>query len=402
MKIAVIGGGAAGYFSSITAKLHFPQAEVCLIEKSSKTLCKVRISGGGRCNVTHNCLNNRLLSQSYPRGEKFLKKCFAQFSVQNTVSWFSKRGVPLKVEADNRMFPASDSSETIIDTLSKELKRLKIDLRLSYQVSSVSIEDKSFAVNSDSKKEYFDRLIIATGGSPKVGGFNWLTELGLSIVEPAPSLFTFNIPNDSITKLMGISVQNAVVNVEGERITATGPLLVTHWGLSGPAILRASAIGAKLLAKRNYEFNASISWVGLKEHEVRCMFDEISNINSQKKLANLNSFQIPSRLWSHLLEKAETDPSRTWNSTSKKQQNRLINLLVNDVYAVKGKTTFKEEFVTAGGIDLSEVDPNTMESKLISGMFFAGEVLDIDGITGGFNFQAAWTTGFIAGKHVGR
>jgi predicted Rossmann fold flavoprotein len=402
MKIAVIGGGAAGYFASISAKEHNPTAKVCLIEKSSKTLAKVKVSGGGRCNVTHNCLNNRLLSQSYPRGEKFLKKSFDQFSVKDTIIWFTERGVELKVEADNRMFPVSDDSQSIILALSKELDRKDVSLRLSVPVKSIQVKDVGFLLEVNGKQEAYDKVIIATGGSRKKSGFQWLTDLGISIVDPAPSLFTFNIPNDSVTKLMGISVPNSQVNIVGEKIRTNGPILITHWGMSGPAILKASALGAKLLAEKNYNFDVSISWIGAKEHDARQVFNDVSITNSQKKITNLNSFGIPGRLWQYLISKSEVDPNRTWNETSKKLQNRLINLLVNDIYCVKGKTTFKEEFVTAGGVVLSEIDSQTMESKVIKGLYFAGEVLDIDGITGGFNFQAAWTTGYIAGKHVGR
>lgn len=402
MKIAVIGGGAAGYFASISAKQHNPKAQVCLLEKSSKTLAKVKVSGGGRCNVTHNCLNNRLLSQSYPRGGKFIKKSFEQFAVKDTINWFTKRGVELKVEADNRMFPVSDDSQSIILALSKEIDKKDVSLRLNVPVKSIRVEDVGFVLEVNGKQEAYDKVIIATGGSPKKSGFQWLRDLGISVVEPAPSLFTFNIPNDHITKLMGISVPNGQVNIVGEKIRTEGPILITHWGLSGPAILKASALGAKILAEKNYSFDVTISWIGAKENDVRQVFNDVTHTNSQKKITNLNSFGVPSRLWQYLISKSEVDPDRTWNETSKKLQNRLINLLVNDVYCAKGKTTFKEEFVIAGGVDLSEVASQTMESKVIKGLYFAGEVLNIDGITGGFNFQAAWTTGYIAGKHVSR
>ena len=402
MKIAVIGGGAAGYFAGISAKAHFSTAKVVLLEKTNKTLSKVKVSGGGRCNVTHNCLNNRLLSKSYPRGEKFLRKCFEQFSVIDTIGWFEERAVQLKVEADNRMFPASDDSSTIINTLTEELKKQNVSIRLNCKVNSIKKEQNSFLLDINGTSEVFDRVIVTTGGSPKKSGLEWISNLGVPIVDPSPSLFTFNVPNDPVTQLMGISVKSGEIRVVGEKILSKGPILITHWGFSGPAILKASAFGAKLLAKKDYHFKISISWTGLSELEIRTVFDAVSASNSQKKLINLNTFSIPSRLWVFLLTKVNADHNRTWNETAKKLQNRLINALANDIYDVRGKTTFKEEFVTAGGVDLSEIDPNTMQSRLVQGLSFAGEVLDIDGITGGFNFQAAWTTGFIAGKHVGR
>lgn len=402
MKIAVVGGGAAGYFASVSAKKHFPNADVHLIEKTGKTLSKVKISGGGRCNVTHHCLNNRELSQHYPRGERFLRKSFEQFSVADTITWFEQHGVELKVETDNRMFPRTDDSQTIVETLTKAINEHGVILRLNSSVDSFAKQHAGFILRITGQRELFNRVIIATGGSPKRQGMHWLSDIGVKVVSPVPSLFTFNIPQDHITTLMGVSTSDAEVQIVGKKLSSKGPVLITHWGLSGPAVLKLSAIGARILADCDYKFKVAVSWVGMKEHQVREILELHSQNNSQKQTGNLHLFEIPKRLWSYLLVKSEIASDRTWNEISKKLQNRLINLLVNDTYNVNGKTTFKEEFVTAGGVELSDVNPETMESTEVAGLYFAGEVLDIDGITGGFNFQAAWTTGFIAGKHVGR
>jgi hypothetical protein len=396
----VIGGGAAGFFAAFSAKAHQPTSEVILFEKTSKLLAKVKVSGGGRCNVTHACFNNNELIKNYPRGEKQLKKVFGQFTTQDTIQWFESRGVDLKTEADNRMFPTTDDSQTIIDCFFKEAHRLDIQIKTRANVKSIQKGDSYFDLNVNDEVERFDSIVVAAGGSPKAQGFDWLKTLGHEIIFPVPSLFTFNMPNENIKKLMGLSVPNAVVKVQGAKLQQAGPLLITHWGMSGPAVLKTSAWGARVLNNIDYNFKIQVNWLGTPNEEALRRFLEIEKPNIYKrKLRNKNPFELPNRLWEHFLEKLEVDPEGIWAELNKKSLNRLINLLLNDTYDVKGKTTFKEEFVTSGGIALSDVDFSTMASRRCQGLFFAGEVLDIDGVTGGFNFQAAWSTGFVAGKH---
>lgn len=399
MKIAVIGGGAAGFFAAISCKNHFPAAQVLLLEKSQKTLAKVKVSGGGRCNVTHACFNISDLSGFYPRGGKHLKKSFGIFNTNHTVEWFTKRGVTLKTETDNRMFPTTDDSQTIIDCLVRETQKLNIEIKTGFSVSELKKEESGFSLLSNDEKELFDYVIIATGGSPKLSGFDWLSALNHDIIDPVPSLFTFNMPTENTAELMGVVAPNAIVRVQGTNLQTQGALMVTHWGMSGPAVLKCSAWGARILHDLNYNFTATINWTGLANEEIiREKFSETKNKHGKKKISNENPFDITARMWESLLKKVEIKPDLIWSELPKKEQNRLINTLYNDAYKVKGKTTFKEEFVTCGGISLNDVNMSTMESRKCPGLFFAGEVLDIDGVTGGFNFQAAWTTGFIAGK----
>ncbi|MFM7021458.1 MAG: NAD(P)/FAD-dependent oxidoreductase [Flavobacteriales bacterium] len=398
MKIAVIGGGAAGFFAALSSKNHFPDAEVILLEKTQKTLAKVKVSGGGRCNVTHACFNISELAGFYPRGGKQLKKSFGIFNTTHTVEWFTKRGVELKTEADNRMFPASNESQTIIDCLVRESENLNIEIKLGFPVDELKKEER-FIIYSNEEKHEFDYVIVATGGSPKRSGFDWLSSLNHDIIDPVPSLFTFNMPGENTAELMGIVAPNAAVRIQGTNLQQQGALLITHWGMSGPAVLKCSAWGARILHDMNYTFTSMVNWTGLANEElIREAFSDTKTKHGKKKMSNENPFNITSRMWEYLLKKVEINPDLIWAELSKKEQNRLINTLYNDAYKVEGKTTFKEEFVTCGGIALSDVNMSTMESRKCPGLFFAGEVLDIDGVTGGFNFQAAWTTGFIAGK----
>ncbi|MEO1096470.1 MAG: NAD(P)/FAD-dependent oxidoreductase [Bacteroidota bacterium] len=395
-----MGGGAAGFFAAISCKQHHPNARVVIHEKSSKLLAKVKISGGGRCNVTHHCLQSSQLSKRYPRGERFLKKAFSQFSVLDTITWFGSRGVKLKTEPDNRMFPISDDSQTIVDCLQQEVEKLGITVLTRYGVRSIKTRKGGFELEVDTQPTlFYDKVVVCTGGSPKLSGFDWLTQLGHRIQPPVPSLFTFNMPNEPIRKLMGLSVENAQVKIQGTKLQYAGPLLVTHWGMSGPAVLKLSAWGARHLNELNYQFGIQVNWTGgMKEQDIRAVMDEHLLVNRKAKILNRRLLGLPTRLWEFLIRKIEIRENITWGEMGNKGINRLVNILINDTYSVKGKTTFKEEFVTCGGVDLTEVDPKTMESKLVPGLYFAGEVLDIDGITGGFNFQAAWTTGYVAGK----
>lgn len=398
-NIAVIGGGAAGFFAAFSCKTHSPNARVTIFEKTGKLLSKVKVSGGGRCNVTHACFNNNDLIKFYPRGGKHLKKVFGQFTTSDTVAWFQERGVELKAEADNRMFPITDNSQTIIDCFLKEATKLGIQVVVNANVNSIQPKQPGFDLKIGEKTQFFDKVIVASGGSPKAQGFDWLKALGHEIIPPVPSLFTFNMPKEPIKNLMGLSVPNATVRVQATKLQQSGPLLITHWGMSGPAILKTSAWGARVLSDLNYDFKIQVNWLGsMNEEELRAWFTNSLQTIGKRKIRNKNPFEIPNRLWDFFLEKVEVDGEGIWAELSKKSLNRLINLLLNDTYEVKGKTTFKEEFVTSGGVALSDVDFNSMESRKCPDLFFAGEVIDVDGVTGGFNFQAAWSTGFVAGK----
>lgn len=395
-KVAVIGGGAAGFFAALSAAQHHPSAQVVLFEKTAKLLSKVKISGGGRCNVTHHCFSPSALSKHYPRGGKQLKKALGTFQASDTVAWFESRGVALKTESDGRMFPTTDSSQTIIDCLLHEADQRGVDIRLQSPVRELTpLAQGGFTLNG----ERFDRVVVATGGSPKREGLAWLEALGHTVSDPVPSLFTFNMPGSDITALMGVVVPNALVRIQGTKLAQQGPVLVTHWGMSGPAVLKLSAWGAREFAERGYKFSVQVNWIGIaNEAEVNAAIDDAMPDIRKKKVANACPFELPKKFWAFLLARAEVPADAVWLDLGKKAKNKLVNTLLNDVHEVRGKTTFKEEFVTCGGIALSEVDFNTMQSRVVPGLYFAGEVLDVDGVTGGFNFQAAWTTGFVAGS----
>lgn len=400
--LVVIGGGAAGFFCAINAARLNPLLKVTILEKSNKVLSKVKVSGGGRCNVTHNCFEVQELVKRYPRGQNFLKKVFHWFSTQDTINWFNERGVKLKTEADGRMFPVTNTSQTIIDCLLKEANKYGVTIQLSSEVTAIDKLDEGFAITlANHQKLLANFICIASGGYPKTVQFNWLTQVGHSIESPVPSLFTFNIPNDAITQLMGISVENAQVKIVGSKLQNTGSLLITHWGLSGPAVLKLSAYGARELANQNYHFKILVNWLAqYNEQSLKEEWHYLRQQYSNSKMVNKNPFELPTRLWLYLLQVSGINDSLRWADINSKQQNLLIKSLTAQEFDVKGKTTFKEEFVTCGGIKLTEVDANTLQSKLVPHLFFAGEVLDIDGITGGFNFQNAWTTGFIAAKAI--
>ena len=402
MKITIIGGGAAGFFAALSAKSHFPEAHVCILEKTSKFLGKVKISGGGRCNVTNATFNSRILSEQYPRGEKFLRKAFEQFNAQDTVHWFESRNVALKTYHDNCIFPLSNDSQSIIDCFLQEARQLGIELLTNHSVENIRKTEKGFEIETNQGQQLADKIIVTVGGQPKSTWFSAIESFGHNIISPVPSLFTFNMPQEPIKALMGVVVEKARVRIEGQKLLGIGPLLVTHWGMSGPAILQLSAWGARILAEKEYVFSILVNWLDeTKEETLRQEFIQIQKVHGAKMLQNHNPFPIPNRLWLYLLEKNEIKIETRWQDLAGKNANKLINTLINDRYEVQGKTTFKEEFVTAGGIDLAEIEVKNMQSKLIPDLYFAGEVMDIDGITGGFNFQAAWTTGFIAGKSCG-
>ena len=399
LQVAVIGGGAAGFFAAISVKKHHPQAKVTIYEKSNKLLSKVRISGGGRCNVTHHCFDIRELVKNYPRGERPLKKAFGIFSTTDTIQWFEERGVELKTESDGRMFPVTDDSETIINCLMNETRKMGIGIKTKSNIKKLKQKETGYELGFHrGGRVEADKVIVATGGSPRASGFDWLRDLGHEIEEPVPSLFTFNMPEEPIKELMGVVADPVSVKIMGSKLQSDGPLLITHWGMSGPAILKLSAFGAEELSKEEYQFNVLVNWAGEKtEQEVRVTLKAVVGDHGLKKITNVNPFQLPGRLWEFLIGKLEFGENMIWQNLGKKNINRLVHLLTNDEYQVQGKTTFKEEFVTCGGISLYDVDMKTMQSRKSPNLYFAGEVLDIDGVTGGFNFQAAWTTGFIAG-----
>ena len=406
-RLIVIGGGAAGFFCAINSGRLDRSLKVTIIEKSNKLLSKVKVSGGGRCNVTHACFDIAEMSKRYPRGPHFVKKAFHQFFTTDTISWFEERGVKLKTEADGRMFPVTDSSQTIIDCLLKEANKFGVEILMNKEVRGLSMLNGQWSIKlSDSRLLTSDYVCIASGGYPKSSMFDWLKELGHTIEEPVPSLFTFNLPEHPITKLMGVSVEKAKVKIQNSKLEEEGPLLITHWGLSGPAVLRLSAWGARELKERNWEFGISVNWLpDYNEETLRKKLQELRITNASQKIINKNSFGLPSRLWEFLAEQSriKNDPIAIgwrWADLPSAEQNKFIKNLCRYECEVKGKTTFKEEFVTAGGIRLNEVDVNTMMSKKVANLFFAGEVLDVDGITGGFNFQHAWTSGFVAAKSI--
>jgi predicted Rossmann fold flavoprotein len=401
--LVVIGGGASGFFCAINAAQNNKNLQVILLEKTSKLLSKVRISGGGRCNVTNACFDIVELSKKYPRGDQFLKKAFHWFNTQHTINWFSQRGVALATEKDGRMFPTSNTSQTIIDCLLQQAKNYNVEICTNHDVRSIATTANGFdiIISNNSNSIAANYVCVATGGYPKATMFQWLTSLGHSIQNPIPSLFTFNIPNNIITQLMGLSMPQATIKIVGSKFQSTGALLITHWGLSGPAILKLSAIAAIELHQKQYDFTININW--LHNYNAQTLQQYFSNQRQQfgsQKISNKNSLGIASRLWLYFLQISNINENTRFSDLTAKQQNSLINNLVAQPFLVKGKTTFKEEFVTSGGIQLNEVDVNTMQSKLIKGLFFTGEVLNIDGITGGFNFQNAWTTGFIAAKAI--
>ncbi|GAB3959759.1 NAD(P)/FAD-dependent oxidoreductase [Spirosoma harenae] len=408
LNIIVVGGGAAGFFGAITAAETFPDATITILEKNRTVLNKVRISGGGRCNVTHACFDNRQLVKHYPRGEKPLRSLLAQFDVRHTVDWFECRGVNLKIEADGRMFPSTNTSDTIVDCLLTTARQLGIRVRTSCGVSSLSYQPKSDNKSVwnvdllDDTTIQADRILIATGGYPQQASYHWLPEQSEPLLSPVPSLFTFNVPDNYLFPLAGVSVTDASVSIRETKQEQRGPVLITHWGFSGPAILRLSAWAARELAQSDYTFTLRINWTPmLNENALRSTLQDFRQQNGRKQVSSQNPFSLPNRLWDALTLESGIEEQQRWADLPAKPLNRLIERLTNSQFQVSGKTTFKEEFVTCGGISLDSVHPQTLESKAQPGLFFAGEVLNIDGITGGFNFQSAWTTGYITGKHIG-
>ncbi|MCB0345544.1 MAG: NAD(P)/FAD-dependent oxidoreductase [Bdellovibrionales bacterium] len=404
MKIAVIGGGAAGYFAAITAAQADPTAKVCIFEASPKPLAKVKISGGGRCNVTHGCFDTKNFVRNYPRGANELRGAFDQFQAADTVRWFESRGVALKREADGRMFPVTDSSQTIIDCLEKTALQLGITLETKCRIVSVDNNGGSFSLStSGTQVEHsIDRVVLAPGGG-KIG-HKIAQVLGHTIVPAVPSLFTFNIDDYRIRDLSGLSVHDSCLKLScgSSEFNAEGALLITHWGLSGPAVLKLSAWAARELFENNYHAQLTVNWVGRTTQLVGEELRELRSNNPKKKPRSTSLEGVPKRLWLKLLEVVQIPEERSWAEVGNKTLEHLQNELTAGSFEISGKGIFKEEFVTCGGVELSEVDFTTMESRLVPGLFLAGEILNIDGLTGGFNFQSAWTTGYLAGKGATR
>jgi predicted Rossmann fold flavoprotein len=401
-KLIVIGGGAAGFFCAVNAARLNSKLEVVVVEKHNKILSKVRVSGGGRCNVTHSCFDLQELVKKYPRGQNFLKKSFHWFNTQHTIDWFEERGVNLATEADGRMFPVTNTSQTIVNCLMKETNKYGVRISYSTEIIEIKLTDSVFELLTNSNQVIqADFICIACGGYPKSTQFEWLQKIGHHIETPVPSLFTFNVPQHPILQLMGVSVESAQIKIAGTKLSNEGPLLITHWGFSGPAVLKLSAYAARVLAEKNYDFTILINWLkGYNEHSLRDEWIHLRERFAAQKVHSKNPFQLPNRLWGFLLQQSDIKEQQRWADISVKQQNQLIKLLTVYEFQVKGKTTFKEEFVTCGGIQLGEVDANTMQSKKMPNLFFAGEILDVDGITGGFNFQNAWTTGWLAANTI--
>ena len=399
-KIAIIGGGAAGFFAAIACAEANPTKEVSIYERGTDFLTKVRISGGGRCNVTHACFDARDLSERYPRGERALISPLHRFSASDTIAWFEDRGVTLKTEEDGRMFPVTDSSQTIVDCLVNAATRAGVRLFTRKGVEAVRRKPDGFDLQfADGSTTHCRRVLLATGGTRSISGGQIARWLGHSAVPAVPSLFSFHVGEKWLRALPGVSVADVEASVPETPLRERGPLLITHQGVSGPVILRLSAWGARILHARDYEFTLRLNWApGLSEPEVHRQVRSLRESNPNRRVINSPIAEIPARLWEQLALSAGIDHETRWTNLSRDNANRLSAHLLRTEVGVNGKSLNKDEFVTCGGVNLTEVDFKTMQSRIVPGLYFAGEVLDIDGITGGFNFQSAWTTGWIAGN----
>lgn len=417
MNVAIIGGGAAGFFLAVNLKQMVPQAHITIFEKSRKVLAKVAVSGGGRCNLTNSFQEVTDLKQVYPRGDKLLKRLFKVFSPQMAYEWFEAHGVRLVTQEDQCVFPQSQDAQSVIFCLTRLARELSVEVLTGRGVNALCPVKNAGGSESPSDitgyrlvfqdgscpAVCYDYVAIATGGSPRAEGLRYLADLGHELASPVPSLFTFNVPQCGITNLMGTVVEQVQASIPTTKFKAVGPLLVTHWGLSGPAILKLSSHGARYIAEHNYQFTILLNWVDQTNTEI--VADEIRRLirsNGQKQLTSVRPYQLPARLWSFLLGRSGVAADKRWAELGKKEVNRLVNTLCSDAYAVEGKGAFRDEFVTCGGISLDSIDKLTLESKVCPNLYFAGEVLDIDGVTGGFNFQAAWTTAFVCARSIAK
>ena len=397
--IIIIGGGAAGFFTAITSKENNPNLNVVILEKSKEVLQKVKISGGGRCNVTHACFVPKDLIEFYPRGKKELLGPFHQFMTGDTMEWFENRGVPLKIEKDNRVFPESNSSQSIIDCFQNSVKELGIEVLTNHGVNSVSKNEESWVVETSKGNFTSEKLVITTGSSKRV--WDLVETLDHKIIEPVPSLFTFNIKDSRLTDLLGVSVPKATVKILDIKLESSGPLLITHWGMSGPAVLKLSAFGARVLADKNYNYKVQVNWLSKSTGQVVQELHKAKKENTKKQIALRSPLEgVSKRLWERFVTTVGVSPTSRWADLSNKKLEEIASQLTQGVFEANGKSTFKDEFVTAGGIDLKEINFKRFESKLHENLFFAGEVLNIDAVTGGFNFQNAWTGGFIIGNAI--
>ena len=398
-KVVIIGGGAAGFFTAINAKELNPELDVTILEKGKDVLQKVKISGGGRCNVTHACFEPKELTKFYPRGQKELLGPFHQFMTGDTFEWFENKGVPLKIEADNRVFPEANTSQAIIDCFQKEIKRLSINVLTGKGVTTFYSENEKWVIKTKDEEFIADKLVIAAGSSKKIWDIS--KELNHTIIPTVPSLFTFNIKDERIVDLGGVSVPNATVKINGTKLENNGPLLITHWGMSGPAVLKLSAFGARILADKNYKYSVSINWLSRSEEEIIEVLSELKKANARKQIGLKSPFpEIPRRLWERLIVASVIQLQQNWADMTKNQLTALAQQLTKATFNADGKSTFKEEFVTAGGIDLKEINFKRFESKLHKNLFYVGEILNIDAVTGGFNFQNAWTGGWICANAI--
>jgi predicted Rossmann fold flavoprotein len=396
--IIIVGGGAAGFFTAINIVEKNPKLKIAILERGAEVLQKVRISGGGRCNVTHACFEPNELVKYYPRGEKELRGPFHQFCSGDTIEWFEKHGVELKIEDDGRMFPVSNSSQTIIECFLTATQKLGIEVLTGQSVQSIFKKDNLWKIETQNENYLAEKLILATGSNPKI--WEMLQTYGHAIVSPVPSLFTFNIKDPRIKELPGVATQ-VTVKVKDTKLTSTGPLLITHWGMSGPAVLKLSAWGARILHDKNYQFTIFVNWLNdVETSEAEKILKDLKQEHAKKAVSKKSHFDFPNRLWESLVLASGIEAETKWADLSKAQLQNLSNQLTNGTFQVNGKSTFKEEFVTAGGIDLKEINFKTMESKLHENLYFAGEIVNIDAITGGFNFQNAWTSGFILANSI--
>lgn len=398
-KVIIIGGGAAGFFTAINTKEQNPSLDVTILEKGKEVLQKVKVSGGGRCNVTHACFDPKELTTFYPRGEKELLGPFHKFMTGDTFEWFENHDVPLKIENDNRVFPEANTSQAIIDCFQSAVDTLGITVLKNHGVNNIDKQNNKWVVSTKEQQFETDYLVIAAGSSKKI--WEMTTGLGHTVIDTVPSLFTFNIKDPRLTDLLGLSVPNATVKLAGTNLENSGPLLITHWGLSGPAVLKLSAFGARILATKNYQYNVHVNWVGVETESVLEDLQNLKKNQARKQLRLKSPFtDIPRRLWERLVAAAEIKATQNWGDLSNKQLLNLANQLTNGVFNANGRTTFKDEFVTAGGIDLKEINFKRFESKLHKNLFLVGEILNIDAVTGGFNFQNAWTGGYICAKAI--
>jgi len=400
--VIIIGGGAAGFFTAINAAEKNPKFKIIILERGKEVLTKVKVSGGGRCNVTHAEFLPKELTQNYPRGEKELLGPFHTFMTGGTIEWFEKRGVELKIEEDGRMFPVSDSSQTIINCFLSEVKKLGVEVLLNQSVKEIQKETDHFIINTTTDTFATAKVVVATGSNPKI--WQLLENLGHTVVPAVPSLFTFNIKDGRIVDLPGLSTDASVkvLDAKGKiMLESSGPLLITHWGMSGPAILKLSAWGARVLEPLKYHFNIEVNWLNtFSEEEVLDALKELKSLQGKQTLFKYAQFELPKRLWQRIIKSSGIDERLTWADATRENFLNIANQLTAAIFEVTGKSTFKEEFVTAGGVDLKEINFKTFESRKVNGLYFAGEVLNIDAITGGFNFQNAWTGGFLVAQAI--